>query len=126
MTATATPRTETELERRIKARVTKQIPIQLSVAVSPDVRNSMTVEELAPQVGDMFVYQLSMMAEGTEIEVDRVELPRSGWDWFKVWLCKFLPDSVAERVEIDVIEIPTKVAYHFESRQFAAAKRSVY
>lgn len=123
MTATATPRTETELERRIKGRVLKQIPIHLSVAVSPQVRETMTIEEIAPQVGDMFVYQLSMMAEGSEIEVNRVELPRSGWDWFKVWLCKFLPAWVADRIEIDVIEIPTKVAYHFESRQFAAAKK---
>lgn len=125
MTATS-QRTESELERRIKARVIKQIPIHLSVAVSPTARESMTIDEIAPQVGDMFVYQLSMMAEGTEIEVSRVELPASGWDWFKVWVCKFFPDCVAERIDIGVVEIPTKVAYHFESHPFAAAKKSVH
>jgi hypothetical protein len=123
-TAVASSRIELdrpELERRIKGRVLKQIPIHLSVAVSPDVRNSMTIEEIAPQVGDMFVYQLSAMAEGTEVEVSRVELPASGWDWLKVTLCKILPAWVADRVTIGVIEIPTKVSYHF-----AAAKQAVH
>ena len=101
------------LEERIKGRVLKQIPIHLSVAVAREIRDSMTIDELAPQIGDMFIYQLSAMSTGAEVEVARAEFPASGWDWFKAALFKYAPDWLARRIPVNVIEVPTKVSYHF-------------
>lgn len=97
------------LTAAIKDRFLEQLPLQLEVYVSPDAAKNATVTELAPQVGDAFIYQLAMMIQGNVV-VETANFPKTWWDAVKF---RWTPSFLRRWVKADAVEVATKVTYNF-------------
>ena len=97
------------LEQAIKDRVLEQLPIQLEVHVAASVAKDTKVTELAPQIGDAFIYQLAMMVQG-DVTVEQATFPASWWDAVKL---RWTPGFLKKWVSANAIVVDTKVTYNF-------------
>jgi len=102
---------EYELDSKIDAiccAASDEVQVRLAVVLPEDVANSLTVEAAAKRIAEGFLFTLTgAKLGGVVTEVHSV--PKSWWQYTKLAVCRWLPDFVARRISVDVVEIPTVV-----------------